>query len=298
MNVWRIALSILLTLNASGQVTGRFETRFRADSSLVMVNATVFDRSGAPVTTLAADNFRVVDQGKNVSVEQFAIEQTPVSAVILFDVSKSMRKSFELIRAGLEHFLANAGPHDEFCLILFAGSVEEPCEFTTDARAVLAATKRTVPEGRTALLDNVVMAMQKAVSGANPHRAVLIFSDGRDTASIFGWKEAWRHAMESQAVVYGIAPVPWGAAEMLQRKDFQELVEISGGRLAEVRHDKDYPQIIGAFDIRWQYMLGYRLPPETRRDGKWRKVKVLLRGDEVAKNARVYWRRGYYAPNQ
>ena len=120
----------------------------------------------------------------------------------------------------------------------------------------------------------------------------MILSDGRETAGRFGFKEALAHARESTAYLYAVSPRARNEDEMYDESVLKEIVETTGGRLIDVRRSADYPSILDGLDIRRQYVIGYALPAFSR-TGKWRKVRVQLRN---AKSLRVYWRRGYFAP--
>jgi VWFA-related protein len=82
----------------------------------------------------------------------------------------------------------------------------------------------------------------------------------------------------------------------LARREMDQLARSSGGRNFEAA---DLQQARAAFaevanEIGTQYSLGY-YPADRTRDGRFRKIKVELRG---VKDMSVRARDGYYAPKQ
>ena len=271
--------------------------RFRTESSLVLINASVFDKSGRLVTSLERESFRVFDEKHEMPIRQVYLEDGPLSTVILLDMSRSMEPSITHVREALRRFVTAADPKDDFCLVTFNRTVDASCRFSHDADAVLRDALSFNPNGETAFYDAVIAAIVKARSGTHSRRAVLILSDGEDTASRFAWRDALAHAKESSACLYALASVPADGDSVLNEQRLKELVEMTGGRLFHVRRSAEYPSILDAMDIRRQYMIGY-FPPATARRGGWRQVKVQLKQAQDTRDLRVFWRRGYFSPDR
>ena len=82
----------------------------------------------------------------------------------------------------------------------------------------------------------------------------------------------------------------------LARKEMNDLARDSGGKnfAAATLQDARAAFAQVANEIGTQYSLGY-YPANKTRDGRFRQIKVELRG---VKNANVRAREGYYAPKQ
>src|SRR5262249_47497694 len=76
--------------------------------------------------------------------------------------------------------------------------------WTTDRRLISRALGRLVPNGGTAMYDAVIEALPLAARGQNQKKALLIISDGNDTASPVGIREVKRQIRESEVLVYAI----------------------------------------------------------------------------------------------
>ena len=83
------------------------------------------------------------------------------------------------------------------------------------------------------------------------------------------------------------------------RKWLGNITDVSGGRTIAADSRQEIPKIAAIIsqELRYQYVLGYR-PEVGSRDGKWRKVKVSTATSEGRPNLHVYYKEGYFAPEQ
>ncbi len=76
---------------AKPQTAEETGTVFRADTRLVVCNATVVDKSGHLVTDLTKSAFTVLENGRRQEIRNFKHEDVPVSMGLVIDNSGSMR---------------------------------------------------------------------------------------------------------------------------------------------------------------------------------------------------------------
>lgn len=266
----------------------------RTDSNLVLINASVVDRDGHFVSGLAADRFALWDEKERVAIREFGVEEVPLSTLILLDTSKSMKKSIGYLRAGLRKFLEASLPGDDFCLIAFRGEVSGKCAFTSDVEAILREAASAIPEGKTALVDAIAFGVSEIKKGKNARKALLILSDGVETASRFKWSEVEEHAKEMNACVYAVVPAAWDEFDVRSVAQLAVVAELTGGRIFELKHTRDYPDFLEKLDVRKQYIIGFT-PAMPERTGKYRRVNLKF-ADAKSKKLKIYWRRGYYQP--
>jgi Ca-activated chloride channel family protein len=135
----------------------------------------------------------------------------------------------------------------------------------------------------------------------NPwRRAVILLTDGEDTASLVSDEQVLELARKTEINIYAISLRP-NRAQDRQRQAFSQaeylltaLSRDTGGRvffpnsLSEL--DSVYERI--AEELRTQYSLGY-VSSNRRKDGKWRRIVVRIPSrDELT----VRHKLGYYAP--
>src|SRR5690349_10571755 len=77
----------------------------QVDSSLVIVNATITDAKGKPVSGLKQNQFQIFEDGREQKIEVFETFKTPFAAVILLDSSGSMEQRVSLARSAAIQFL-------------------------------------------------------------------------------------------------------------------------------------------------------------------------------------------------
>src|SRR5882672_975583 len=88
-----IAASFLYGQTKSSQPSSQSDdtATFRADTRLVVLHATVIDKSGKYVTNLPQKSFHVFENGVEQPIKKFLREDVPVSMGLIVDNSGSMR---------------------------------------------------------------------------------------------------------------------------------------------------------------------------------------------------------------
>ena len=162
------------------------QATFRSGVDLVTVSATVRDGKGRLVKDLTQKEFEVIDRGERRTISEFRSEKAPLSLAILFDVSGSMdtadRKTAAKFAA---HHLLNQlqEGRDEAGLFAFDSRLGEVAPFSVDTRALKGALGEVDPFGATSLHDAISAAAERVATRPFPRRAVVVLTDGIDTAS-------------------------------------------------------------------------------------------------------------------
>ena len=270
---------------------------FRVDSNLVLIPVSVTDSANHVITGLDRDAFRVFDDKREQTVVQFAREDAPLSVGIVFDLSGSMTGKLNKSREAMDQFLRGAQPEDEFFLVEFSNHARLTVPFTTDTSQVRDRLRLARPNGKTALLDAVRLAMDSMKSARHARRALLILSDGGDNDSRFTRNEMVNRVRESDMWIYAMGIYDRHTLvlpeETRQGQNLMAaLAEASGGRHYAVEYLADLPGIAGriGMELRNQYILGYR-PGDSRRDGRYHRVQVKL---VEGRNVTVSYRPGYF----
>jgi Ca-activated chloride channel homolog len=159
---------------------------FKSGVELVSVTATVRDKKGRLVKGLTAADFEVLDKGQPRKITSFRAEPSPVSLALLFDISGSMRTSDRMLAARFAaHHVLSWLEHgrDEAALFTFDSRLHEVAPFTVDTRALQGALGEVDPFGATSLHDAVAHAAKRTAERTGRRRAVVVITDGVDTAS-------------------------------------------------------------------------------------------------------------------
>ena len=209
----RILLALALMLSPTvgwAQEAAEKQATFRSGVDLVTVSATVRDDKGRLVKDLTQKDFEVIDRGERRKISQFRADQAPLSLAILFDVSGSMDTADRTTAAKFAaHHLLNqlqAG-RDEAGLFAFDSRLREVAPFTVDTRALKGALGEVDPFGATSLHDAVSAAAERVARRPFPRRAVVVLTDGIDTASKLTPAQVSAKAAAIDVPVYIIATV-------------------------------------------------------------------------------------------
>jgi Ca-activated chloride channel homolog len=272
--------------------------QFSADTSMVVLYASVIDRSGKLQTSIPQSAFKVFENGVEQPLKLFRREDVPVSMGILIDNSGSMRDKRSKVAAASLALVKASNPQDEVFLVNFNDQPWLDQDFTNDIGKLQHALARLDSRGGTAMRDAISMAIDWAKkNGKRDKKVLVVVTDGNDTASDIALEPLVRKARQSEVLIYSIGLLSEeepGDAHAAKRA-LKTLAANSGGvdyypkDLAEI--DKIVPKI--AADIRGQYVLAY-LPTNTAMDGSFRKINVVVNGFG---HPTVRTRNGYFAPS-
>lgn len=267
----------------------------RVNTDLVVLNITVTDKVGQYVPGLRLSDFKIFEDGKEVSpqlVSSFTVHESPFASVVLLDTSGSMESRLSLARSAAIRFLDKLRDEDVAAVYKFDSKVEQVQEFST-ARDLAPMAYGVRAKGMTTLNDAIVDAA-KALSGRPEKRkAIIVLSDGLDTYSKASSEKAVESALAVGASIYA---VDMSAAEGGSFRNQQSaavlksFAERSGGRFVATPGG---PALRDAFasiadELGHQYTIVYR-PLNQTRDGKWRKLDVKIsRSDLVVRTRKAY----------
>jgi Ca-activated chloride channel family protein len=281
----------------------RIAPHIRVDSNLVLVPVTVTDRDERLVTGLIREDFKLFEDRIERPITQFAIEDAPVSIVLLFDCSGSMHRKQEQARAAVIEFLKNGNQSDEFALIEFNDRARLVVPFTVNPDHIAQRMLSSEIKGQTALLDAICLALNAVRYGRHKRKALFIVSDGGDNHSRYNSSEIKDRVREADVPIYSIAIVPnsqrWSASpeEIEGPRLLENFARLSGGRSIEVQDCYELPEIGAkmAQYLRNLYMLGFS-PAVPLRDGKYHKIEVKLAPLQGLNSMQVRFRSGYVSP--
>jgi Ca-activated chloride channel family protein len=203
----------LLAMSVHGQQqppaqkpAGQDPFRFKSGVELINVTATVSDSSGRFVSGLRKEDFVVYEDNQPQEVTHFSAERVPVSLGIALDTSGSMAgDKINAAQSALNRFLYDLlDKQDEIFLYRFSNYPVLLQGWTTDRQLLTRALGRLTPTGGTAMYDTVADAIPLATKGQNRKKALLVISDGNDTASRTDIREIKQQIRESEVLVYAI----------------------------------------------------------------------------------------------
>jgi VWFA-related protein len=285
----------LLAALAIGALTPLLQ--FKASVDVVRVEALVLD-AGRPVAGLTAADFAVTDNGAAQTVRVRALAREPIDVAIALDASGSVAGTrLERLRAAALALVGQLTPTDRATLLTFDHGLSlgprdaAPAALDDRLRGLTA-------QGRTSLVDAATTALVWSIGRDRP-MLVIVFSDGRDTASWTRPEQAQALAGRSGAVVDAVVMgdlLPTGVARLVDHDRLTpderfaaDLAVSTGGR---VRNGNAGAGLAGAFrDALQQFRARYEIiyTPTGSAPG-WHAIDVDVIG---RRGASVHARRGY-----
>jgi VWFA-related protein len=175
---------------------------FKGGVDLVRIAAVVRDKKGRFVQDLSARDFEVLDNGQARSISDFRSDVTGVSIALLFDVSGSMEGQLPHAREAARHVLSWLDSRDEAAVFTFDTRLDQRVPFTEGLKTLPEAVGNIVPFGATSLHDAIALTAKRVGEREGRRRAVVVLTDGADTASHLTPSEAAAAASEIDVPVY------------------------------------------------------------------------------------------------
>lgn len=311
-DIWSgVALCVALSSVGLTQEGPQPQTQtFRSETDLVILTATVTDRAGKRISTLQRESFAVFEDGVRQEVAFFgAGDVTPVSIAIVVDTSGSMVDKIDGVEDAVKHFLTTIKPEDEIFILKFNDRVELVAAFSGQReRLFRRAVENLRASGGTALYDAVAEGLEAVTQGIHKKKAVILLTDGNDTASQISRRDATELASSSEVLVYGLGighgergsfgHLSFGHSDTVDIRVLEGFSNVTGGRayMLDDAHRGGVDRIDEAVrevasELRQQYTLGY-YPTNAKKDGGYRRIKV----ETTNRDYRVRTRAGYRAP--
>ncbi|MCP3957944.1 MAG: VWA domain-containing protein [bacterium] len=245
------------------------------DVQLVELYTSVYDDQGRFVTGLAAEDFRVREDGTEQTIRRFdTVENLAINVALLMDVSSSMRKKLGIATRSAQRFFETVlTPKDRASLLTFNHDIRRVVAFTNDVSELRRGASGFRGWGTTRLHDSVIYAVH-SFGGLEGKRALVLLSDGQDVDSDFYFKQVLEYALRSGVAVY---PIALGVQDELTASNLQRLAGESGGRYFHTAGARELDQIYRRIEeeLRSQYLLVYE-PPQNGRRHELRRVEVTV----------------------
>jgi Ca-activated chloride channel family protein len=276
-------LALLLSLTATIQGT---QGNLRVDVDLVNVFPTVQTPSGSYVTGLKAEDFHIYEDGFEQKIAVFETQDVESAVGVLLDTSLSMVDILPRMKTGLLDFAHHPSSFNEFFVLTFGTSVRVFHDVGQPVRRLEDDLKALGVKGTSVLYDALVDGLRK-VGGRKPERkALVVFTDGNDTASKNGFRQVLLEAQKAGALLYFI---PIGTRGILiDENTLEDLAQETGGRVIYLTRSQPVPPAMEAIrqELSKQYYIGYY----TNRRPGFHSLRVEVPGRDV----RIRAKSGFY----
>jgi len=177
----------------------------KVDTTLVTLPVSVTDRDGRYIPNLTKSDFRLWEDGVEQQVAFFTSVDKPFSVVLVLDTSGSTRFKIEEIQDAAIAFVNQLRADDRVMIISFDDDIRVLTEFTGDRNRMRDAIRRTRTGNGTRLYDAVDFVINQRLNQVDGRKAVVLFTDGVDTASRqASYASNVRDAEELDALIYPV----------------------------------------------------------------------------------------------
>jgi VWFA-related protein len=295
-------------LTAPNQTETADEEVVKVETNLITIPVSVFDRNGLYIPNLRQTDFKVFENGKEQEIAYFGTSDKPFTVILLIDTSPSTAYKVEEIQTAAIAFTNQLKPQDNVMVVEFDANVHVLTEATNDRQKIHKAIRRADFGDGTSLYDAVYFSLTKRLSKIEGRKAIVLFTDGVDTASYKNdYDSTLLEAAESDSLIFpiyyntflenrgigtgGVMSTPddllggiMGSRGLssseyaLGRKYLEDLAADTGGKV--FRPEATPGGLTAAFEgiaeeLRRQYNIGY-YPNEEGLAGQRKQIKVRV----------------------
>lgn len=278
--------------------------------SLVLVEATVKDRSGKVMDGLKPEDFEIREDGVPQTISNFSRDQLPLAVAMVVDLSESITPFIRPLRYATQSALKALKPEDQVALFTFSGRVDRRIDLTRDKQEISEQIESFSTGGAT----NINQALFEAarylrVEAPAARRVIILVSDNVPTAeSGEGQKQVLDQVLEADASVYSLK-VPGEnplAARMMSKTsrgfvNVGKIAEETGGEVFEVEKEGSLFLAFKALieRLKTRYTLGY-YSTNKNENGNLRRLELSLQPHFGKKDHeyKLVAKSGYYGPKR
>jgi VWFA-related protein len=191
-------------------------------------------------------------------------------------------------RAGAEFFQKVLKAGDQAFILGFDRQAQMLRPWSREPAELITALSSIRAEEMTALYDAIISALYQ-FQGVRGQRALVLISDGRDTASRFSWDQALEYSKRAGVPLYVIG-LGISGISIDVRPRLAQLAAETGGTAFFINDPTELGSIYQQIEteLRSQYLLAFYPAADAKPGGEWRPIRVQVQG------ANAKTTRGYY----
>lgn len=327
-----VFLGSAFSTSAQDQITQSQPPVYRVDVHVVLVDAQVLSKKTRQAAReLKKEDFELYEDKVRQQVSSFSQDTLPLSVVLLFDLTDSVRPVLKSLAEGALEALQHLKPEDEVTVMAYAASAQVLQGATTDRSLAVAAIEKAsrMESGEAAFFnEGIFQAAEQLTTGKNPssRRVIIWLTDDvpnipsedsvplRYRKSLNGamphtQADAVHHLLRTSTVVCSLvkqSDLSVSGESGLMSKPAERMLHppgevykyasVTGGQVIEFKK-KELKEKLALLidDLRLRYSLGYH-PSGQKPRGKYCAIKVKLTPEakKAVGNVVVEAKQGYY----
>ncbi len=272
----------------------------RVDVPMVNIDANVIlDKTHQFVPGLKPNNFLVLEDGVPQTITSVRVAQTPITAVMLLEFAANSYYLINDMQQASYYFFRSLHPDDYVAVVTYDMHTHILTDFTNNKDVVAQALQSLIIPtwSETNLFDALYETLDR-VSRIPGRKYIILISSGRDTFSKLTLDKILAKVKSSEnvtiftigtgALVNEMRGAGTGMGSSIRELDYLQaqnqlktFASMTGGMSFSPLFQGALPDVFSAINdsIRNEYILTYR-PTNTKNDGSYRHVKVLLVDNE------------------
>ena len=284
----------------------------KIDSRLVNLNVRVTDSAGKLIPNLSQADFQIFENNIEQQVVRFEPVTSPVSVVLLLDMSGSTKEHWKIIKKAAKKFIETLSPNTPIAVAAFTRRFMVICDFSCDRKTLKERIDKTKNlSSGTAFYDATWSTLNLFKEVKEQRKAIVMMTDGVDNSLSnedyepkHPFDEVFARISEDEITIYPIyfdteyqVTVRMRGGDthesyVTAREQLQRIADQTGGTLFKADRAEDLDGVYQrvASELQTLYSVSYN-PADKNYDGKWRNVGVKVK--QGAAMART--KRGFYA---
>jgi VWFA-related protein len=277
---------------------------YKADVNMVALTFTVTDKKGNSVTGLKSSDLVIREDGIEQKITALAEgrqlfragsqgdESAGVSVFILFDTSNRMYSGFPHACDAIAGFIRLLPPGDSAALYTFSRNLFRSATLSPDHALTRAGLRNLSAGDDTALFNSILLTARDAAVVAG-RKAIVVFSNGPDTASVIGPDDVGRVAEDEGIPIYIISTRDQAQDHPLNQA-LKTLTSRTGGKLYAAQNWEKQVNALADIraDIGSAYTAYYYPEPNPNQGFRVLTIEIISR---TTGTYQIRSRRGYQA---
>jgi VWFA-related protein len=272
----------------------------RVDVPIVNIDANVvLDKTHQFVPGLKAENFLILEDGVPQTITSVRVAQTPITAVMLLEFAANSYYLINDMRTASYYFFRSLRKDDYVAVVTYDLKTHILTDFTNNQELIAQSLQSLIIPGfsDTNMFDALYETLDRT-SRIEGRKYIILIGSGRDTfskltldkmlAKIKATPNVTIFTIGTGALLNEMAGGRGGMGGGIRdlnylqaQNELKTFADMTGGLYFAPLFQGALPDVFGQINdsIRNQYVLTYR-PTNTKNDGSYRKVKVLLVDNE------------------
>jgi VWFA-related protein len=284
---------------------------------MVSVQVLVSDDRGNTITGLSPENFTIYEDGVKQEISHFSPMEANITVAMLVEFSRRNEVFLDDVYDAMYGFVRTLRPGDWTAVAGYDMHTTIFSDFTQNRDEIYKALRQfNIPKWNESNINDAVVEMLDRTQEIEGKVAILLISSGLHTFGQHTYDQALNACKDANASIYVIGVGRFirdyldihGRLSQSANSDFlmadnrlKSFAEYTGGAAYFPRYSAELPGIFNNISesLRSQYSIGY-VSTNTKKDGKFRKIKVDVETDLKDKKGRpiktrVVTRKGYTA---